>query len=225
MEKYGFPVVNPENIFSVLEKYGIKPWPQAKPTVDLEDYLKEDLDEDQKKELRFAPKSEVVSLLDPSNQLFRGFRSVGKDWATTFVLLPGDLVPIVCEYKHGVGQVVVVPPSGVPNKEDQLTDDPMLACAAREWEEETGLRLSSIESLSRHPLVINGRQSTHRYYPFLGYVKEPITKLPSKLDHTECLKVVLMALPEWLKFIQSGAGVEDCAASITLLALYRLGYI
>lgn len=225
MEQFGFAVVTAENIFDVLAELGIKPWQHSEPVVSLDEYMRRDLDEAQLGELRFAPKAEVVSLTDHHGKPFRGFRSVGKDWATTFTLLPGNLVPIVGEYKHGANEVVLVPPSGVPHKEDQTTPNAMMTCAQREWEEETGLKLASIEPLSAKPLVISGRQSTLRYYPFLGRVQRPIVKGTSKLDATEQLKMVLCPLGEWLKLIERGQGIEDCGASATLLALSRLGLV
>jgi 8-oxo-dGTP pyrophosphatase MutT (NUDIX family) len=224
-EAFGFPVVDSTNVFEVLAELGIKPWPHTEPVISLSDYMERDLDDEQRAELRFAPVPEVVSLTDQSGKPFRGFRSKGKDWATVFALLPGDLLPIVGEYKHGADEVLLVPPSGVPSKAELAIDNPMLACAKREWEEETGLTLKTIEPLSDSPLIIAGRQSTLRYFPFLGSAAEPIVKGESKLDKTEHLKMVLIPLGEWLKVIANGKGVEDCAASITLLAMMRLGKI
>lgn len=224
-EAFGFPVVDANNVFGVLADLGIKPWGHTQPVQSLTDYMKGDLDDEQRAELRFAPKTEVVSLVDHNGRPFRGFRSVGKDWATTFALLPDYLLPIVGEYKHGADEVVLTPPSGVPSKVDMATGDPMLTCAHREWEEETGLRLFHVRHLTNSPLIISGRQSTLRYSPFLGTVAEPIIKGESKLDDTEHLKMVLIPLPEWLKVIANGKGVEDCAVSVTLLAMMLLGRI
>jgi hypothetical protein len=223
-ERYGFPVVDAANVFDVLARLGIQPWKRSDPVISLDDYLaRKDLTDEQRAELRFAPKTEVVSLIDHRHKPFRGFRSVGKDWATVFCLLPDNLVPIIGEYKHGCDQVSLVPPSGVTSRSDTATDNPMMSCAKREWEEETGLNLSSIVSISQRPLIISGRQSTQRYWPFYGEVAQPIVKGKSKFDTTEQLKLVLVPLPEWLKLIRNGRGIEDCGASITLLALMHLG--
>lgn len=223
--KFGFPVVNAENIFDVLADLGIKPWSKASPVISLDEYIASGLDDAQQAELRFAPKTEVVSLIDHRNRPFRGFRSVGKDWATVFTLLPGDLVPIVGEYKHGADEVTLVPPSGVPTKADLQSGDPMAACAMREWEEETGLKLVRVEALTDQPLMISGRQSTVRYNPYLGTTVTPLIKGKSKLDDTEQLKMVLVPLTEWLKLIANGRGIEDCAVSVTFLGLQALGRI
>lgn len=166
--QFGFPVVSADNVFDVLAERNIRPWAQTNPVISLADYLQQPLSEPQRSELRFAPKTEVVSLTDHHGNPFRGFRTAGKNWTTVFTLLPGNLLPIVGEYKHGVDEVVLVPPSGVPHKEDLQTPNPWTTCAQREWEEETGLKLRNVEPLSDHPLIISGRQCTMRYYPLLG---------------------------------------------------------
>lgn len=221
---HGFPIVNAVNAFDVLAELGIRPWPVSLPAVSLEDYLKRDLDDTQRAELRFAPKTEVVTLTDHRGQPFRGFRSVSNNWATTFALIDGYVV-IAGEYEHGIDQVVLVPPSGAPNREDRATENPMQTCAEREFEEETGLKLATIEPLSDQPLVVSGRQFTQCYSPFLGHLAHPVIKRPSKLDTTEQIQIVLCSLREWLKLIAIGQGIEDCGASATLLALNRLGKI
>jgi len=225
---YGIPVVTAETVFEVLENLGIKPWPQLEPAVDLEAYLQRELTPEQRAELRFAPKSEVVFLRDHKGNPFTGFRNVGKDWTTTFVLLPDpdngeDLVTVVGEWKHGADAVTLVPPSGVLSKSDRTTLKPFETCARREFEEETGMELYEVVSLSENGIPISGRQSSVRFYPFVGKVKEPIVPKPSKLDGTEHLKLVLIPLSEWRKLIRVGKVSELCSVSVTYLALEYLG--
>lgn len=224
--RYGFPVCTANNVFAVLRDLGIQPWPHAESAVSMETYLSGELTEAERNEaLRFGPKAEVVSLTQPNGRPFRGFRSIGKDWATTFVLLPDGLVPIIGEYKHGSDDLTLVPPSGIPNRDEREQADGMAICAKREWEEETGLRLERVTPLSRRPHVIAGRQSTLHFYPFIGEIAHPIEKGESKLDANEYLKLVLLSLEDWLRLIEHGRGIEACGASITLLALRRLGLV
>lgn len=222
--EFGFPIATADNIFSLLSDLGIRQVEHSRPVMDFEEYMASDLTEKQRSDaVRFGPKREVVIQTDKHGEPFHGFRTVGKNWATVFTLLPGDLVPIVGEYKHGADEVTLVPPSGVLHKVDTESPDPMAACGRREWEEETGLKLDSVTPLTGYPLMISGRQSTVRYYPFLGQVTLPIVKGKSKLDDTENLKMVLVPLQEWLKLIDNSRGIEDCAVSTTFLALRRLG--
>lgn len=220
-KKYGLPVVNANNIFDVLAKLGIKPRKEALPPVDLTDYLKQDLTEAQLKEVeRFAPKTEVVRL-DVPDGVYTGFRTVPKDWATTFVLFPEDYVAIACEYKHGCGALTAVPPSGVLSKVDEGS---MAKCALRETSEELGVTLERVIPLQGgHGVPISGRQNSGRYFPFLGVLPKNFSVGPSKLDKSEVLKMVLIPLHDWLTLIARGQTNEMCAGDVTYSALRQLG--
>jgi 8-oxo-dGTP pyrophosphatase MutT (NUDIX family) len=220
-----FPVVTADTIFEVLENLGIRQWDKMGPTVPVEEYLQR-FSEKQRAELperRFIPKTEVVFLKQPNGFPFVGFRSVGRDWATTFILLEDDLVPVVGEFKHGVEKVIIVLPSGIPGKKDGTGTalERMTNCALRETQEEIGMRLDRVESLTTMPLPVSSRQYTSCFWPFLGYASNQDIG-PSTLDSSEHLKMVLVPLKEWMKLIERGE-VEDCGASVTLLALRRLG--
>lgn len=221
---FGLPVVTADTIEKYLNSVELYPWTYAKDPMTLEGYIASGLTPEQQAELRFAPKAEVVFLENPhSGNLFTGFRSLGKNWATTFALLPGNLVPVTAEYKHGVNKIVLVPPSGVPSKADAGS---MEACARREFTEETGLQLKSIKPLANgEPLAVSGRQNAQVYYPFLGEVDTEAPIGPSKLDQNEHLKLVLVPLQDWLELIERGEAVEDCSASVTYLALRKLGLL
>lgn len=220
-KQYGFPVVTAHNFLRVLAELGLAPPKQIGDPEPLEKYLAgPNVTDDQRDEARrFAPKSEVVVLEQRDGERFIGFRSVGKDWAGLFVLLPGDLVPVVAEYKHGSGTLSLTPPCGVMAKGDR----DMGACARREFQEETGILVSRISSLSTWGVPVSSRQSTLRFYPYVGEIDgEPVVG-PSKLDASERLKVVLFPLKEWMSLLVGGLIFDDCAASLTFLALLRLG--
>lgn len=220
--KHGFPVVDANNVFSVLAALGITRRRAAGPAMALSEYLQRDLTESQRSEAeRFSPKSEVVTLFRPNNEVFTGFRTVPKDWATTFVMFPGDLVAVVGEYKHGCDDVTLVPPSGVLSKADNGS---MTECALRETSEELGVKLDRVIPLNGGCGVpISGRQNTGKYFPFLGVLPREIVVGPSKLDATEDLKIVLIPLMDWLKLIASGQTHEMCVGDVTYAALRQLG--
>lgn len=226
-KKWGFPIVNADNVYKILEGLGVHPWPHVKPPMDLKDYVAGNLTEAEKADLRFAPKNEVVFLKQPNGKPYTGFRNVGKNWSTVFAVLPGDLVPIVGEFKHGAEEITLVPPSGVLSKaETEISSlmERMKACGGREFEEESGLKLKNVIPLSsEHGLAVSTRQSTQRYYPFLGEVAMPVAPGRSKLDENEHLKMVLIPLSEWLILVNSGRIYDDCAVSVTYLALGKLG--
>lgn len=216
---WGIPVVTSKTVYPFLESIGIRPWSVLEPPVDLETYKAGELSDEQQSELRFAPKAEVVTYRDPQGNPYRAFRTVMKDWATTFCLLPGDLVVLVGEWKHGANVISLVPPSGVPSKKD---NNSMEACALREFIEETGITIARVQPLSVNGLPIASRGLTSRYFPFLGRSIVYTIGTPS-LDKNETLQPLLMPLTEWLKLIETGMVQEECAVSVTYLALRKLG--
>lgn len=232
-EAYGVPVVGSVEEFpAVLEHLGIRPWRQVREPMDLEIYRTGELTTEVRKEVeRFAPRGEAMFLETPDGKPFTGFRSVGKDWACVFALVPDPgnrnahirewLVPVVVEWKHGAGIIAITPPCGVPKKGESLVD-----CGRREFLEETGFELDGeVKFLMPAPLAVSGRQTTQQYQPCLGSVKEPVAREPSKLDANEYLKLILVPLPVWLKAIEAGLVRESSAISTTYLALRKLGLL
>lgn len=223
--KYGFLIVNASNVFKVVADLGIKKWPPIKPSMDLKDYVAGDLTLEQREEVeRFAPKGEVVFLENPKGKIFRGFRSVAKNWVTVFSLLEDDLVVLTAEFKHGAEVICLVPPSGVPGRKDFGFEDPMMECARREFWEETGIELEELILLSSSEgNAVSPRQTTQRYFPYLGIPKMPISQTKQKLDRNEFLQVLLIPLKEWLDLIRENKVVDECAITCTFRALQHLG--
>ncbi|RJQ29461.1 hypothetical protein C4571_01290 [Candidatus Parcubacteria bacterium] len=225
--RFGFPLVTAKTIYQVLGELGVREWETVRPPLSIQEYLAGNagpLTPDQLHELKFAPRVEVQFLKNPAGRIERYFRHVGRNWATTFVLLPGDLLIVVGEWKQGSNDITLVPPSGVPSNDDMKTTDPYGACARREFTHETGIELAEVISLSNGVgIPVSTRQSTQRCFPFLGTPKEPIVRRRAKLDETEFLKGVAIPLGEWLKLIEEGKVREDCSISTTFLALQKLG--
>lgn len=220
---FGYPIATLENLPEVLEELKIKRWNSIAPTVLLEDYLKQDLTPEDHADLRYAPKTEVLFLENPrTKERFTAFRNTGKPWVTVFAVIPHEgqlLVPVTVEFKHGFGEVVLVPPSGVKSHADHSFAD----TARREFEEETGFKLERVIQLSGG--IMQGatvRQNTGGIYPFLGILKNPIEQGPSKLDHHELLEIVLFPIDEWQKVVLSGQTYDIASTVVTYHALDQL---
>ena len=231
-EAYGVPVVESvEEFVSMPERLGIKPWVQKHPPMGLDAYRAVAHTADLLAELnRFAPKGEVMLLEQPDGKPFTGFRSVGRDWASVFALVPDPdyplqeerrMMPVVVEWKHGAEIIAITPPCGVPKKGESMEE-----CGRREFTEETGFELDGeVEALTPEPIAVSGRQTTQSYMPFLGYVKEPVVRGPSRLDDTEFLKLIFVPLSVWVQAMEAGLVRECSAISTTYLAMRRLGLI
>lgn len=217
--RYGFPLVNAENVLDVLGELGVKSWPRVGEAVRLEDYLRQPLTSRQRDELRFLPRMEAVTFLNPRGELFTGFHASWPDGVGVFTLLPDDLVPIAAEFRHGVEVVTLTVPGG------KIADGENLhSCAKREFEEETGIVLEDAVLLNPAGMPLSHRQSAERVYAFLGIPRLPLAIESPRLDKGEFLKVVLMPLSDWLKLIEQGHEfVGSLDALATFLALRRLG--
>lgn len=183
---------------------------------------------------RFAPKGEVLFLVPPGGtEVGTYFRSKGKNWVAVFATVPDPnfetsaqaewgnlLVPIVAEWKHGAEVTVIGPVYGMPNKGESLEN-----CARREFEEETGFKLATVEQLTLDGLAVSPRQTTQMYWPFRGTVQEPVERGEARLDETEDLKLILVRLDAWVEFILSGAARDDNAYVTTFLALHKMGLL
>lgn len=216
--RYGFPLVNAENVLDVLKELGIKPWPRVG-QIPLEDYLIGPLNPRQRSELRFLPRIEAVTFLNPKGEPFTGFRASWPDGVMVFTLLPDDLVPVAAEFKHGVEAVSLILPGGkIVKGEDAFS------CAKREFEEETGIALEGVLSLNPVGTPVSPRQTTERVYFFLGNPRLPLIAGSPKLDQGEFLQVVVLPLHDWLEVISQGQEfVDPHSALVTFLALRKLG--
>jgi|SRR3989344_5295913 len=225
--KYGFPVVNSENIFSVLEKSGIKRWPKIRGPIPLNIYKHWNLNEQRKKEIRlFAPRVEVEIFRDPTGNSFTGFRSAWLYGAGThvFTVLPGNLIPIAAEFRHGADVVSLILPGGVFDGKDANLE----ACAKREFEEETGILLKAViplETMDTTGIPVSARQTNQRCHGFLGILPEELIITEQRLEPKEFLKIVLIPLTDWINLIMEGKVKEGSAIISTFQALYRLNKI
>ncbi len=220
-QKYGFPVISHENAFSVLSDAGIGQWPVVKPPIKLSEYQKQDLDQGRLYEIRrFAPDTEVVFLRDPEGDPFVGFRSI---WSyakgcVVFTLLPGDLIPVAAEYRHGAEVVSLILPGGVVEKNDSCP----AVRAQQEFQAETGIILDKVVPLDDDGIPLSARQMKLSSCSFLGILPSQIKISEQRLDPKEYLKIVLIPLSEWLILIETSQVKEAASIVATFLALRKL---
>ncbi|MBI4095169.1 MAG: hypothetical protein HY435_03185 [Candidatus Liptonbacteria bacterium] len=230
----GWPIVTAANCFDVIRSLGIKPWQQVREPEPLDSFLSHATEPEKDEYRRFGPKNFVVRYRNPhTGEPFNGFRSVFKPAAVVFALLD-EHVPVTAEWKHGNDRITIVPVAGVPGKKEAelpTLADRMRATAIREWNEETGTELSSVTPLSPPSGIYSAvRPAEIQYFPFVGRVKEPVVKGPTKFDANEHLKMVLFSLNEWLALIETNElwdqrpefGLEMCARDVTYAALREL---
>lgn len=220
--EYGFPVVSSKNIIEVLKIIGITKWPSLGEPSSLDFYKQLWLTEKEKKEIEhFAPWTEVEQFRDPEGEIFTGFRASWKvkRGCVVFTLLPGDLIPIAAEFRHGARVVSLIFPGGVKEENDLST----ASCAKREFEAETGIKLKEVIPLDDDGTPLSARGTDIASCSFLGILSEPLEVGKQKLDRKEFLKIVLVPLKEWIKLIENGKVKEAASIVATFLALKKLG--
>ncbi len=219
--KYGLPLVSIDNIWEVVRSSEIANWRTAAEPVAVEDYPETNLTS-KEKEIRLKLHVKVSRFLTPSGEIFNGFHLIGGGGTRVFTLLDDGLIPICAEFQHGCGEVLFDLPGG-----EMKTDENPIVCAKREFEEESGIILKNVISLSSVGMPVTARYRNARTFSFMGIVSDPIELRLQKLDPGEHLKVILMNLDDWLKLIDREV-VQSYSASTTLLALgglKRLGEI
>jgi len=118
----------------------------------------------------------------PNGLVIPGYlRARGRDYAMVFALLADGTVPLVQQYKHGVGQLSYDLPAGYLD----TPDEPALAAAQRELREETGLTAERWRPLGH--LVIDTNRGDTRAHLFLALDAQ--LNGHQDLDPTEALEV------------------------------------
>ena len=214
---HDFPLLTLRNFSTLIGARDVDGFRKLSKAISLKEYIKTDLTEDQKRELQFAPKVEVVQFKDPNGDFFAGFRSAQKDGVLVFMPLPGDLLPICAEFRHGCERVILNLPAGLIEPDDP---DPETA-AQREFEEETGIVLQQLTPLNSCGTPIDARNSTRQNFFFLGLPTDPIQTKKPQTHKAEFIKRFLVTTHDWLELMKLGV-VEDCSMSATLLALQEL---
>lgn len=227
-KKFGFPVVTADNIFEVLKELGIKHWQSLEGPLPLDKYRKRNLTKDQIKEIdKFAPKLEVEIFRTPRKEKFTGFRAT---WpygmgVLVFTILPGDLVPITAEFRHGAKVISLILPGGITDL-DKSNLKYNMAHAKKEFEEETGImleRIIPIESKDTNGIPLSARQVKQKTCGFIGILPKRLVFKKAKLDYNEFLKAVLIPVKDLIELIMRGQTKDASLIVSTFMALHKMG--
>jgi 8-oxo-dGTP pyrophosphatase MutT (NUDIX family) len=150
----------------------------------------------------------------PSGLVIPGYlRMTARDYAMTFALTLDGTVPLVCQYKHGVGQPIYDLPAGYLDS----PDEPPLAAAQRELQEETGLVAPHWESLGSLPIDTNrGDTCAHIFLALDAHHAGP-----PQLDPSEALEVTYHLTGELREMVRRGEIVSLASVAAIMLALDR----
>jgi len=229
-EKFGLPIVTADNVFLVLEQLGIKHWQSLGRPLSLDEYKKGGLSSFQKKEIeKFAPKLEVELFATPRSESFAGFRAT---WpygmgVHVFTILPGDLVPITAEFRHGGKVISLILPGGVIDS-NSLSLKRKAMHAKKEFEDETGILLKKvvpIETKDTSGILLSARQAKQRTCGFIGILPKPLVFKKTNLDYNEFLKAVLIPVKDLVKLIMKGNAKEASLIVSTFMALFKMDKI
>lgn len=133
--------------------------------------------------------------------------TVARDYAMVFALCEDGKVPLVHQYKHGVGHVLQDLPAGYLDSEE-----PPLEAAQRELREETGLTAPQWQALGS--FVIDSNRGNTRAHLFLARAAR-LTD-PQELDDTEDLNVSFHS-PDELRDLAFGGGIESLASMAAIM--------
>lgn len=118
----------------------------------------------------------------PNGLTISGYlRARARDYAMVFAVLPDGTVPLVRQYKHGLGRPSYDLPAGYLDDPDELP----LAAAQRELREETGLVAEQWQLLGH--LVIDTNRGDTRAHLYLA--RDARADGDQELDPTEALEV------------------------------------
>ena len=125
-------------------------------------------------------------------------------------LLADGRIVMIKNFRFSVERTLWELPAGTRDPHE-----PVLSCAARELEEETGYRAGSLVPLLEfYPAPGLSDERMH------AFVATDLTPVAQKLDATEQIEVFPLAREEALDMLRSGA-IED-AKSISVLLYHRL---
>ena len=129
------------------------------------------------------------------------FKSALPDAVTCIVILnmPGEEPKLLLdyEYRYPAGQFLLSPPAGLLDLEDALCEEPLLATAKREIEEETGLVISAKDKLfTINPLLFS---------------------TPGMTDESNALVCAVLHVENALTLTQEGAVGSECFNGFELL--------
>jgi 8-oxo-dGTP pyrophosphatase MutT (NUDIX family) len=152
----------------------------------------------------------------PGGMTIQGYlRLVERDYAMIFAVLPDGTVPLVCQYKQGIGAPSYDLPAGYLNH----AEEPPLLAAKRELREETGLVAGTWRTLS--DAVIDSNRGNTRAHLFLAL--DVRLGGAQELDPSEALEVTFHTPAELRDMVREGMidSLASVAAIMTALDTLR----
>ncbi len=145
------------------------------------------------------------------------FVNVRPDIALVLPITPQNEIVFVCQYRHGVGEVLLELPAGSfdPTKESAES------AATRELTEETGYIAESMVKLTT--LYDNPVKDTNSVHLFLAYNVKQVQE--RQLDITEDIEVVLVPVHQVMEFINQGKVCVAGTVAALFLGLNKLGIL
>ena len=136
-------------------------------------------------------------------------------WVCGVGLTPDNLVVLIEQYRHALGEVCFEIPGGCVDKKDSSLEE----AARREMVEETGYVFKEVEYLgftSPNPAI-----NTNLMHMYL--LKGGEKKQEQDLDHNEDIKVVLVPLDELFQMVLDRKIHQSMHMTTVMLALHKLG--
>jgi len=137
-----------------------------------------------------------------------------REYAMIFALMDDGHVPVVRQYKHGVGRPLYELPAGYLDAGEEP-----LACAQRELLEETGCVADEWRYLTG--AVLDTNRGDARAHLFLARGAHRVAE--PKLDETEDLMTQFLTPGEIISMVRSGEIVCLASVACVMLALDVLG--
>jgi 8-oxo-dGTP pyrophosphatase MutT (NUDIX family) len=137
-----------------------------------------------------------------------------RGFCVVFALTPDQHVPLVRQYKHGIGEIVVELPAGMIDEGETPQ-----ACAARELAEETGYTGSPPELV--RTFYADPTNATARFHLYL--VRDAVRTHDQRFDVTEEIEVELASVDEVRAMAYDGRIAAGSQVAAALVALAHLG--
>ncbi len=151
----------------------------------------------------------------PSGHRIEGYlRASTREYAEIFAVLDDGKVPVVRQYKHGIGRESYSLPAGYLDGPDEAPLD----AARRELREETGLTAEHWQPLGSYVLDTNRSDARAHFFLATGARRDG----PQHLDDTEDIEVTYHTLSEVRAMLADGAFESLPTVAVVLLGLAAL---